>query len=311
MLGAVPAAQAAGTGTIVISIVDQYGRPTAGAAEAVDTNGAVLPEDGATQAQPLPPGVTHTWSNVPEGGYAFLTITPWSGVSCFGIVPCSVVAPTVTVTPQVAVAADSVATYTAVVTVPTITGNPTSGSTLGIQIPEGLIIMETALSGPAGGHPRSQQWMRGPNDIPGATDLSYVTVPADGATAVSARLIPSSLQLLFPQVYGLPIAPFTTNAITLAKFVPAKTKTKIKLPQHIRAGDRVSLKVQVKTKGAKPDGTVTIKIGRSTVRKTLDGGSTFVNLPRLGAGTYTISVKYAGTDYFAKSKSKKKFTVLE
>jgi hypothetical protein len=304
-------AQAADTGDIVLTVVDQYGRPTMAAVEAVDSNQSVVPEDGATQSVPLPPGVTHTWTAVPVDGYGFLTITPWSGINCFGISPCSPAPQTVDITPVVTLTAGSTGSYTAVVTVPTITGNATAGSTLAIQIPPGIITMESSLPKPPGGHDRAQQWTRGSTDIAGATALTYTTVPADGGNAVAARLVPSSLQLLFPQAYGLPVDSFTTNAITLARFVPAKTKTKVKLPQHIRAGDRVSLKVKVKAKGAKPDGTVTIKVGRSTVRKSLDQGSTFVNLPRLAAGTYKISVKYAGTDYFAKSKYKKKITVLK
>jgi hypothetical protein len=106
------------------------------------------------------------------------------------------------------------------------------------------------------------------------------------------------------------VGPFTTNAIAVAKYVPVKTKTKFKLPQHLGAGDRVSLKVKVKAaNGGVPAGTVTIKVGHSTLRKTLASGSTFANLPPFKAGTYKITVSYPGSDYFAKSKKKMTLTV--
>jgi hypothetical protein len=226
------------------------------------------------------------------------------------VTPCQPSGPAV-VSSVVTVASDAVSTYTLVVHVPTITGSPTAGSPLTIQIPEGVTTLHNFVPTPGGGHGITQQWLRGSSEIAGATTISYTTVPADGENAVLARLDPSSVQLAFPQAYGIPVGSFTTNAITLAKYVKIKTKVKVKLPRNIRAGDRVSLKVGIKATGSQPDGTITIKVGRSTVRKTLKGGSAFVNLPRLQAGKYKISVKYAGTDYFAKSKFTKQITVLE
>jgi hypothetical protein len=200
--------------------------------QVLDQDQNPLDEDGGTFAHPLVVGTTHTWSNVHEGGYELLSITPWSGLDCYGISPCSI-SSEVVVTATASVTADSTTTFTAHVTLPTITGSSAAGSPLSIQIPQGL-----------------------------------------------------------------------TRCTT---FVPTKTKTK--LPRNIRAGDRVSLKVKVKATGGTPDGEVTIKVGRSTVRKVLETGSTFLNLPRLDAGRYKIKVKYAGTPYFAASKDSLKITV--
>jgi len=300
------AAQAVDTGTLVVTIVDQYGRPTQGVMSVVDPAGNGQTEDGASGPDDYVPGVTHTYT-VPVGGYAFITITPWSGVNCFGVAPCNIAAGSTSITPVVNVAAGATVPQTLKVTVPTITGNPAVGSPLSLNIPEGITALQAI--GNNAGSPITQQWLRGGAAIAGATGPTYPTVPADSAQAITARLSPSTVQNALPQAYGLTVAPFTTNAITLATFVPAKTKTKVKLPKDIRQGDRVSLKVTVKADSGTPDGVVAIKIGRSTVRKTLQSGSTFVNLPRLDQGRYKLSVKYAGTEYFAASKDTLRFTV--
>jgi hypothetical protein len=309
MVGVAPPAQAVNNGTIVVNVIDQYGRPVISAVEAIDPVGNQQAETGSTPGHPFVPGTTHSWSVAP-GGYAFLSITPWSGIECYGVTPCDPVAPSVVVTPVVTVTSDTVSSYTLVVHVPTITGSPTAGSPLTIQIPAGLTTLHNFIPTPGGGHGITQQWLRGGSEIAGATTLSYTTVPADGGNAVAARLDPSSVQLAFPLSYGIPVGPFTTNAITLAKYVLVKTKTKFKLPHHLSAGDRISVKIKVKAaNGGVPGGTVTIKVGHSTVRKTLASGSTFANLPPFKAGTYNVTVSYPGSDYFAKSKKKVKITV--
>lgn len=306
LLTATPA-QADADGTLVVTIVDQYGRPTEGVMNAMNSAGDYRTEEGSTGPDAPVPGVTHTFV-VPPDGYAFLSITPWSGLTCFGLSPCNIAAG-LSVTPVVTVPAGATVPYTLHVTVPTITGNPAVGSPLTLNIPEGITALQAI--GHNTGDPITQQWARGGAAIANATGTSYTPIPTDSAQAITARLTPSTVQEALPVAYGLTLAPFTTNAITLATFVPAKTKIKTKLPKNLKAGDRVSLKVVVKAAGAQPDGTVTIKVGHSKVRKTLESGSTFVNLPRLKAGTYKISIKYAGTEYFAKSKFTKKFTVVK
>jgi hypothetical protein len=308
LLATASPARAVGNGMLVVTIVDQYGRPTEGAMSALDSAGNGQTEDGATGPDDFLPGVTHTYTVAP-GDYAFLAVTTWGGLSCFGVSPCNIAAGSTDITPVVSVPAESTIHQTLQVTVPTISGNPAVGSPLSLTIPAGLTALQAV--GHNEGDPITQQWMRGGGAIANATGPSYTPVPADSAQAITARLSPSTVQNALPLAYGLTVTPFTTNAIPLARFVPTKTKTKVKLPHNLRAGDRVSLKVVVKAKGAHPDGTVTVKAGRSAVRRTLSDGSTFVNLPRLAAGTYKITVKYAGTDYFAKSRFKKKITVLE
>jgi hypothetical protein len=299
------AAQAAGDGTLVVTVVDQYGRPTPGLVEAYATDGTQYSEPA-----PVVGGSTHTFT-VPEGGYSVLGITPWSGFTCDGAAPCTFLTSPSSFTPVVAVVAGGLSTYTSHVTVPSISGNSAIGSPLSINIPAGLTSLQTILGvlAPGLSGAGTQQWVRGATDIPGATGLSYTTVVADGSQALAARLAPSVGQSLIFASMGLPVNPLTTNAITVAKLVPAKTKTKVQAPKSVAANAAVTLKVKVKSKSGKPDGSVTIKVGHYRAKKALKDGSVFITLPRLSSGTYTISVSYGGSETFKKSKANTKLTV--
>jgi hypothetical protein len=295
-------AQAA-DGTLTVTVVDQYGRATPGVLYAFDSVANQVGED-----TPTPGGsATHTFT-LPPGGYGFQGITPWSGVTCDGVAPCSVSSPPASVTPVVIVGDGTVSTYTVRITVPSITGTPTVGSQLAIQIPPALAAFQDLLaSTPGYGGSITQQWVRGTTDIAGSAATSYTTVKDDGAQAVSARLNPSSGMITVFADAGITLAPFATNAITVAKFVKFKTTTKAAIPKRIGVGERATVRVKVKAKGATtdPDGFVTLTIGKFKTRKALKKGSVFINVPRLKAGTYTIVTKYTGSDDFKKSKAKK------
>ena len=307
LVTATPAQAAAGDGIIVVTVVDQYGRPTVGILNAFAPDGTSY-YDSPAGSQSVP-AATHAFT-VPPGGYAFASITPWGGVTCAGINPCYTTgaSPSAT-TPVVTAVADSTTTYAMQVVVPTITGTGAVGSPLSVQIPEGLRTLQNALGAYGGGASSATQWLRGTTDIPGATSPSYVTTPLDGSQAMTARLTPSGGQSFYFAQYGTPVQPLLTNAITMSKFTPAKTKTKLTIARNLDVGERASLKVKVTSTAGKPDGLVTIKIGKLTVRKTLKEGSVFLTIPRLDAGTYKISTKYAGSLYFAKSTGKVTVTV--
>jgi Big-like domain-containing protein len=307
-------AQAAGPGTIVVNVVDQYGRPVVGYLNGVNSVGDHVDEDtpgggisGSTS--------THTFT-VPPGGYSFGSITPWAGFVCFGYTPCTTgAAPGAggTVTPVVNVAADSTATYTAQVTVPSITGATTPRAPLTLQLPPGLVAMQSYIAAqiPTPGS-ITQQWVRGTTDIPGATAGTYTPTFADGGQQVSVRMNPSSGVMYGFASTGVPPTPFTTNAITAAPLVAAKTKTKVGLPKRVKAGQKVSATIKVKATTGTPAGLVTIKIGKFKTQKTLNAGKLFFNLPRLSVGEHTMKVTYVGSEEFAKSKAKKTtFTVYE
>jgi hypothetical protein len=295
-------AQAA-DGTLVVTVVDQYGRPTPGILYAYDS---VANQQAETT--PTPGGsATHTYTVAP-GGYGFQGITPWSGVSCDGVAPCGLTATVTTVTPVVTVGDGTTSTYTVRITVPSITGTPAVDSPLAIQIPPALAAFQALVaSTPGYGGSMTQQWVRGTTDIAGATGTSYTTVKDDGVQAVSARLIPSPGMIIVFSNAGMTVQPFATNAITVAKFVKFKTTTKAAIAKRIGVGERATVRVKVKAKGTKddPDGFVTLSIGKFKTRKALKKGSVFINVPTLKAGTYTIVTKYTGSDDFKKSKAKR------
>ena len=115
-----PSAAHAADGTLTVSIVDQYGRPTSGILEAYDP--ATGNEKGASSTA----ASTHTMP-LPAGGYALLVITPWSGITCDGLAPCGSTTPGATVfTPVVTVPDGGTVTYAVHVTVPSISGGSES-----------------------------------------------------------------------------------------------------------------------------------------------------------------------------------------
>ena len=309
LVTATPAQAAAGDATLVVNVVDQYGRPTVGILNAFASDATAFYD--SPPGSPTVPSATHTFT-VPPDGYAFAGLTPWAGVTCVGITPCYTTgAPPSSTTPVATAVADTTTTYTIQVVVPTITGTGAVGSPLSVQIPEGLKTLQNALAAYGGGGTSGTQWLRGATDIPGATSPSYVTTPTDGSQVMTARLTPSGSQSFYFGQYGAPVQPFVTNAITMSKYTPAKTKTKLTIARNLRVGERASLKVKVTSKTGQPEGLVTITIGKFKVRKPLKEGSVFITIPRLGAGTYKISTKYAGSDYFAKSTGKVTVTVRE
>lgn len=163
-----------------------------------------------------------------------------------------------------------------------------------------------------GGGAPAQQWTRSGTDLTGATALTYTPVAADSAKPVAVRLMPSAGQSYIFGIYGGVVAPYTTPAVTVAKFKPAKTKLKLKAPKSLKVGSRVSMSIKVKSKGklgGKPEGQVTVLIGQLKIQKTVKNGGALITLPNLQPGSYTIAVSYSGSDYFAKSKAKTRLSV--
>lgn len=97
-------AHAAG-GNLTVSVVDQYGRPVAGVVQAFSAPGGTgVLEDGAGGGpSPFLFGTTHTFTGIPATGYAFQSITPWSGLDCAGASPCGFATPPSSYSPVVTV----------------------------------------------------------------------------------------------------------------------------------------------------------------------------------------------------------------
>jgi hypothetical protein len=148
------------------------------------------------------------------------------------------------------------------------------------------------------------QWLRNGAAIPGATGTSYTTTPADGSHSISVRLtLPSMLTLVFAQL-GVPVTPFTTNAIAMGRTIKVKTKTQLKMARSIRSGERVTAKVRVKARRGVATGNVVLTVGKFKTKKAVKSGWIFITLPSLRAGKYKVTAKYAGTPGFAPSKKK-------
>jgi hypothetical protein len=303
------AATAVTDGKIVVSVVDQFGRPTIAMVQPFDTSGITHQEDGTSPSQPFTVGSTHSYT-VPPGDYSFESIGPWSGIDCFEVAPCGYTTPPDTYGAAVTVTSGATSTYTVRVSVPVITGVGTVGSPLAVQLPQHFTDLMAIIDlSPFGGEPVSQQWLRSGADIPGATGASYTTVPADGARSIAARLLPSSGQALMFRGIGYTVQPFTTDPIAMAAYTPVRTKTKIKVAKRVRTGERATMKVLVKAKSGVPDGAVSIRVGKFRTEQTLKDGRLLFTLPRLGPGTYRVTVKYAGSDYFTKSRDKAKIKI--
>jgi Big-like domain-containing protein len=310
-------AQAADTATITVNVVDQYGQPAATSVLAIDHNGQAHPDD------PTGPVVsTHVFQNLSADSYSFVSQGPWSGFECFGISPCTTTVQSGDLFPVVTVADGGAASYTVHVTMPTMTGGSAVGATLAIQTSPGYKYMQAIAAGQTGlSSEHAQQWRRGAGNISAATGSTYVTTPADAGQQISATLHPSpAMAALFAQG-GYTAPDFVTNSITVDKTPPVppvppvvklKTKTTAKIAKRIDVGERATMTVKVKAKDATvdPDGLVTVRIAKFKARKTLKKGVALINVPNLEAGTYTILIKYLGSEGFEKSKAKKRTLIV-
>jgi hypothetical protein len=307
LLGAAPAT-AAGTGTLVVNVVDQYGRPTVGVLMVRGLDGAQY-YDG-----PGGSGFAATSSHsltVPAGGFALQHIAPWAGLDCRGMSPCSLLTAPVTYEAATTVGAGATTTYTLHVEVPTVVGAANNGATLSVRPSDGFAALQAALAySPFGSGVATYQWTRGGADIQGATASSYTTGPADAGHSVAARLIPSQGQILLLSSLGGVVDPLVTNSVAVERIVPGATTTKVKVPKRFGSDERVSLKAEVRAAAGVPDGYVLIRIGRFKAQRALIGGRVLVTLPRLKAGTYRLRVSYLGSTYFSGSKVRKTKVVV-
>jgi hypothetical protein len=305
-----PASAAPPDSTLTITVVDQYGRPAPALIQTVDASGTSYfagPGNTPTVVS------THTLVVPSDQSYSFIVAAPWGGLQCIGVSPCGP-SPSPSYTPVVTIPLGApAAAYKVDVTLPSVTGGPAVGSPLTVQVPaaiEQLNALVAGYPGPLATLPTTigQQWTRGGSDIANATGASYTTVRGDGGQTVAARLSPSQRLSAFFSQAGYSIPPLTTNSVAVAKTVPLKTTTKVNVAKSFRVGQKVTMAVKVKAKGAttRPDGKVVVSIGTfKTAKKLDDDGEALINLPHLSPGTYKVSVKYAGSEDFKKSKAKK------
>jgi hypothetical protein len=286
-------AQAVDSGSITVTAVDQFGQP---APVAVTLIGQTSGNHDETGGSATIISTTHVFTGLPADGYAVQAIGPWSGLDCFGIAAPCVVGGTVSA-PVLTLAAGASGSYTAHVTLPTVTGGPAVGAPLTIQTSPGYQLMQ-ALAVSLAHQPAdiSQQWLRGSLDIPNAAGPTYVSTATDGGQQLAARLTPGpAVSVVFAES-GYAVQPFTTRPVAISKNA---TKTKAKL---LRGAIRVKVK---STHGAVPTGKVKLSLGTFKAKAKLKKGKATVALPQsLQPGTYLLKVSYPGSTTFEKSKSK-------
>ena len=243
---------------------------------------------------------------LPPDAYGLAVITPWSGYTCEGLAPCGLAA-TPVVTPVVTVTSGSTSTYTAHVTVPSITGGTKVGSPLTLQVPAGLSTLQGLLLGVGlGANPAAAVGARD-DRRPGSDrellhhDVRRRLAGDDGATPASWS-------------HGSPLQHlWRARDVVLdqrhhdGQGGQVQDHHQVSVPKRLKVNERATAKIKVKAKHTKadPDGFVTLVIGKFRTRSKLKDGSVFINLPNLSAGTYTIITQYAGSEEFAKSKGKR------
>ncbi|MDH6237929.1 S8 family serine peptidase [Cryobacterium sp. CG_9.6] len=166
---------------------------------------------------------------------------------------------------------------------PSITGNPTAGSTLSAEhgdwTPDGLTY--------------TYQWQADGADIRKATSAEYKVGKKDVGKTLTVVVTAAAT--------GLDSASATSAGVV----VKGTSSTKLSLEKSsIRSSQSVGLSVEVTTDGAAAD-MVTVTVGTTTYPVTLDQkGKGQLTLSGLKPGSYEISAAYAGTDLVAGSTSK-------
>jgi HSP20 family molecular chaperone IbpA len=298
-------------GTLIVTIVDQYGQPVPASVIPIDPSGQAY-YTGANG----PFGAFNSTVVIPQldaGGYSLLALTAFGGETCAGIAPCSIpgdpAAQGASFTPVVTVADDATSTYRITVAIPSIAGASPVGSTLSAVVPQGLTDLEDAFARQSASAPPGQipnfkfvpdvQWLRGGTEIPGATGRSYTTTVADAGQAVTARFDAASGNGYFAALGGSKFS-LRSNAIAVAR---AATSTTVKLLGKARPGKKVSALVSVASGATQASGVVALSVGGKSVAAALQNGVATIKLPKLKAKKYVATATFAGGAQFAPSTS--------
>ena len=292
-------AHAAGTGTLSVTVVDEHGAPMPGQIMLLDSVGL-----GAEQ---VPAASTATF-DLPPGEYGVVSVSPWGGMLCAGVVQCSYV-------PLAggATAVDGSVTVTEGATTRvrirgeepmSLTGPATVGRTLSIAWSPGMATLVEYFSLAAGGvYSPTVQWLRDGAPVADATEDSYRLDAADAGRTISARVAyPPAAAAQFQMITGQPVTARTTPGLRVAK-VATKAYAVVVDPA-IRATQQGRVRVEVTAPNQIVTGKVTVTVGSRSQTRQLRNGSARVLLPQLAPGRYPVTARYLGTSVYAPSTAK-------
>ncbi|GAW47919.1 MULTISPECIES: Ig-like domain-containing protein [unclassified Nocardioides] len=304
-LGAAPPAQAAGTGTLNIHVVDEHGDPMPGAI-------LVMSDVGGFGAQVQQ--VSENSVELPPGDYAVLSLSPWGGVLCAGIDPCDYLSiGTGVAHPDgslVVVEGHETDVELAAARPMSLAGSGRVGTPLVLEYSAGLTSMLTYLGAVGGGaFSPTIEWLRDGTPISGAHDTTYLPTSHDVGSRIAARL--SYLGLAgaqFAELTGQPVTPRSTKSVEVGK-VPTSTFTRL-LRSSITTAQRGVARVDATAKNMIVTGRATVSVGDWSVTRALRNGRMSVRLPALKPGTYQIVSTYAGTRVFKASTAPSRTLVV-
>lgn len=142
----------------------------------------------------------------------------------------------------------------------------------------------------------ARQWLRDGVAVPGATGATYRLGAEDVGHRLAVRVIAAKS--------GLP--PGTATSVASAVVGRASSVTTLKAaPQAVRAGRRVTVRVQVASPTTAVSGPVRLRLDGKVVRRVRSTGATVVVKVRVrGRGAHRLVAQYAGSPGVAPSTSR-------
>lgn len=284
------------TGTARVTLTDAPGDPVAGGL-------VLLPVGGTWESAYRASGeATHDFV-VPPGRYAVVGLSPWGGLRCAGVTPCSVwtlAQDQGVVTGVVDVVAGELSQFTlSAPPAASITGTRAMTLTLSEPMRE----LETYLTGTAEFGRPSVQWRRDGMDIPGATGSTYVPVAEDVGSRLSARLTYHPFAVSFlSHTYGADASPVTVDGpIVGPPGDPLRTRTRATLlPKRVPRTEHAWTHLRVEA-DEQVVGEVKVVMGRFRRTVQLVAGEQWVELPRRAPGRYAVTIRFLGSSAFGPS----------
>ncbi|GAA1125298.1 hypothetical protein GCM10009606_01240 [Nocardioides aquiterrae] len=294
-----PASADEPTGTVRVTVTDAPGAPVAAAI-------VLLPVGGTWTEAYRASGVATEDFVVPPGRYAVTAVTPWGGLRCAGVAPCSLPdlsGDDTVVDDVVDVVAGGLATYT-LTAPPPAEVEPVSWDPGRLEVSFSGPMEQLALylAGVAEfGHPEVQ-WLRDGAEIAGAAGPSYTPTVDDVGRRLSVRLSyhPFAADYLADRL-GTDPSPVTVDGPVVGP-VPSAVTARLR-PASVPRGHRSELVARVD--GA--TGRVRVDVADWAGSCRLRDARCRVRLPRLRPGTHVVDVAYLGSAVLAPSTT---FTVL-
>lgn len=299
-LGLATPSEAADTGTLTVTVVDEHGDPMPGQL------GVLAPAGGGT---PGGIAISTLTSDLPPGEYAVVSMTPWGGMQCAGMTDC-----TYTALLGGAVDTDGAVTVRAGETTQVriegrtplrVAGPARVGKRLSVTWSPGMQTLVELFGMSGAGLAPQVQWLRDGTPIAGATGPTYRAVGADAGRTLSARATYSDLaRAQLEMMSGQPVTPRTSNRLEVGK---VKTEAFATLGDStIPAGRQGRVRVDVTAPGQIVTGRVRLTIGDWTRTASLRNGSARFVLPALTAGRYTVRAAYLGSSVYEAAQAKAK-----